>query len=150
MIEDRKQPQSPIDAAAASIAGGGAVHHGAGDEKLAHTSGATGVPTGRDSRETPAGGGTGYVIPGGDGASMVSGSDTMLTTADALIVAGAFRRVMREPDFSGRPAEEDESPDQPEASEPERQLINQELAKEGRDIRSVSSARVKVESNPPS
>jgi len=76
----------------------------------------------------------------------------ILSSADALIVAGAFRRVMREPDFGGRPVEEDESPDQAEPSaELERQLINQELAKEGRDIRSVYSARDwQVHSSPPS
>lgn len=162
MIEERKQPQSPIDAAALSITGGSAAHHGAGDEKAAlHAAGGAlgGAIGGRGSRDAPTGGTGSFVGHGGgvggvnDGASIVSGSDTgMLSGADALIVAGAFRRAMREPDFSGRPVEEDESPDQPEMSpELERQLINQELAKEGRDIRSVSSARdVKVQSSPPS
>lgn len=59
---------------------------------------------------------------------------------------------MRDPDFSGRPVEEDESPDHSEVfPEEEHQLIMQELAIEGRNIPSVSSARdVKVESSPPS
>lgn len=150
-VDERKQPHSPLDAPAPSIAGG------VGDEKVASHVGGTlgGAAAGHGSRDTPVGG-TGSVVGhgGGDGASMVSGSDTpgMLSVADAAIVAGAYRRAMREPDFSARPVVEDESPDQPEASsELERQLISQELAKEGRDIRSVSSARdVKVQSSPPS
>lgn len=154
-VDERKQPHSPLDAAAPSIAGG------VGDEKVAsqsHVGGMLGgAAAGHGSRDTPVGG-TGSVVGhgGGDGASMVSGSDItapgMLSVADAAIVAGAYRRAMREPDFSARPVVEDESPDQPEASsELERQLISQELAREGRDIRSVSSARdVKVQSTPPS
>jgi len=153
MIDERKQPHSPVDALAPSIAGG------AGDEKVASHAGGTlgGAAAGHGSRDTPVGG-TGSAVGhgGGDGASMVSSSDMtapgMFSVADAAIVAGAYRRAMREPDFSAHPVVEDESPEQAEASsELERQLISQELAKEGRDIRSVSSARdVKVQSSPPS
>lgn len=61
-------------------------------------------------------------------------------------MADAFRKALRKPDFAGRPVEEGESPehDNPEANEDE--LLNRELADEGRDIRSVGSSRgVKVE-----
>lgn len=79
-----------------------------------------------------------------DGASIMSGSDAgPFSGADAAIVADAFRQALRKPDFAGRPVEEGESPDQPEPEHQE--LIDRELAEEGRDIRSVSSARdVKV------
>ena len=76
--------------------------------------------------------------PGTDGASVLSGSDAgPFSGADAAIVADAFRQALRKPDFAGRPVEEGESPENRE----EEELISRELAEEGRDIRSVSSAR---------
>lgn len=87
-----------------------------------------------------------------DGASMTSRvSDAgPFSGADAAIMANAFRQALRKPDFADRPVEEGESPDdQPHAGATgpgHSHLINQELAEEGRDIRSVSSSRgVKVE-----
>ena len=56
-------------------------------------------------------------------------------------MAAAFRNVMRKPDFADRPMEEGEV-----VGEKETDVLNRELAEEGRDIRSVSSSRgVKVE-----
>ncbi|KAI0763614.1 hypothetical protein BD413DRAFT_206777 [Trametes elegans] len=87
-----------------------------------------------------------------DGASMMSRTSDAapFSGADAAIMANAFRQALRKPDFADRPVEEGESPDdqpQPGAAGPgHSHLINQELAEEGRDIRSVSSSRgVKVE-----
>lgn len=81
----------------------------------------------------------------GDGASVMSGSDHgLFSGADAAIIAEAFRQEMRKPNFSGRPVEEGESPPEP----PRADVMNRELAEEGRDIRSVRSARdVHVESS---
>lgn len=63
--------------------------------------------------------------------------------ADAAIMADAFRKALRKPDFAGRPVDEGESPENADRKE---ELLNRELAEEGRDIRSVSSSRgVKVE-----
>lgn len=57
-------------------------------------------------------------------------------------MADAFRKMLRKPDFAGQPVEEGESPD----GERENEMINRELAEEGRDIRSVRSERgVRVE-----
>ncbi|TBU31860.1 hypothetical protein BD311DRAFT_818724 [Dichomitus squalens] len=87
--------------------------------------------------------------PGGghDGASMISRtSDTgPFSGADAAIMANAFRQALRKPDFADTPVEEGESPDEP--PQPSRaELLSQELAEEGRDIRSVGSSRgVRVE-----
>lgn len=83
-----------------------------------------------------------------DGASTSSragsaGEAGPFSGADAAIMADAFRKMLRKPDFAGRP-EGEESPD----SHPERkeEILNRELAEEGRDMRSVSSSRgVKVE-----
>lgn len=59
-------------------------------------------------------------------------------------MADAFRKMLRKPDFANRPVSEGDSPDGPEQGKEE--LINRELAEEGRDIRSVSSERgVRVE-----
>ncbi|EIW59569.1 uncharacterized protein TRAVEDRAFT_64545 [Trametes versicolor FP-101664 SS1] len=87
-----------------------------------------------------------------DGASMMSRASDAgpFSGADAAIMANAFRQALRKPDFADRPVEEGESPDdQPHAGSAgpgHSHLINQELAEEGRDIRSVSSSRgVKVE-----
>ncbi|KAH8114620.1 hypothetical protein DFH11DRAFT_1508774 [Phellopilus nigrolimitatus] len=80
-----------------------------------------------------------FVAP--DGAS--THSDSPFSGADAAVMAEAFRKALRKPDFADRPVLEGESPenlqDQPE-------LLNRELAEEGRDIRSVGSSRgVRVE-----
>lgn len=85
-----------------------------------------------------------------DGASTISrtgsaaNNEAPFSGADAAIMADAFRKMLRKPDFAGRPMEEGESPDGPEPSKEE--MIGRELAEEGRDIRSVRSERgVKVE-----
>jgi hypothetical protein len=71
-----------------------------------------------------------------------AGDSGPFSGADAAIMADAFRKMLRKPDFAAAgPVEEGESPE-----EPDEQIINRELAEEGRDIRSVSSSRgVKVE-----
>jgi len=79
-----------------------------------------------------------------DGASTISrpGSATEagpFSPADAAIMADAYRKMLRRPDFAER-VEEDAEPEVRE------DLITRELAEEGRDIRSVSSSRgVRVE-----
>lgn len=171
MLDESKQhpPLSPVDPTSSS-----AGHHlghteekaalfglGAGGAAIgAGAAAAASGPARGNSRDGP-GGGTGSFAGGagvGDTSSIMSGSDTtgtgMLSGADAAIVADAFRQAMRKPDFSGRPVEEDESPDQLEddaaTAERELQLINEELAREGRDIRSVGSARdVRVQGSTP-
>ncbi|KDQ62171.1 hypothetical protein JAAARDRAFT_121803 [Jaapia argillacea MUCL 33604] len=92
------------------------------------------------------------VVQHDDGASIISraqsaGESAPFSGADAAIMADAFRKALRKPDFADRPFEEGESPDHPEDQPPPRtDLINRELAEEGRDIRSVSSSRgVRVE-----
>ena len=87
-----------------------------------------------------------------DGASTISrvgsvGDSGPFSGADAAIMADAFRKALRKPDFVDRPVEEGDSPDQPDIGNPQEDLLlNQHLAEEGRDIRSVSSSRgVKVE-----
>ena len=85
-----------------------------------------------------------------DTASMISRTSAqgLFSDADAAIMANAFRQALRKPDFADRPVEEGESPDDHgQAHGHSRvELINQELAEEGRDIRSVSSSRgVRVE-----
>jgi len=49
-----------------------------------------------------------------DGASTNSDSGGPFSGADAAIMADAFRKMLRKPDFAGRPVEEGESPEQPE------------------------------------
>lgn len=78
-----------------------------------------------------------------DGASEVSrahsaGDSGPFSGADAAIMADAFRKALRKPDFAATPVEEnDDGKDD---------VINRELAEEGRDIRSVGSSRgVRVE-----
>jgi hypothetical protein len=72
-------------------------------------------------------------------------SDLMISAADAAIMADAFRKALRKPDFvGGTPEESSEGKARKEA-----ELLNEELAEEGRDIRSVSSSwgvRVEVQS----
>ncbi|KAI0320162.1 hypothetical protein OF83DRAFT_1053656 [Amylostereum chailletii] len=89
-----------------------------------------------------------------DDASMIShaqshahstGDSGLFSGADAAIMADAFRKVLRKPDFAGRPIEEGDSPETQEPKQDEA-LMNWELAEEGRDIRSVGSSRgVRVE-----
>ncbi|KAG8910397.1 hypothetical protein FRC00_008274 [Tulasnella sp. 408] len=106
-----------------------------------------------------------------DGASTRSVSDAGLFSGqDAAVMADAFRRALRKPDFADRPLEEGESPDtntngvkntpssgaaQPSPSKlpaaatgspaapvhREPDVISRELAEEGRDLRSVSSVK---------
>ncbi|KAG1733053.1 uncharacterized protein EDB91DRAFT_653631 [Suillus paluster] len=79
-----------------------------------------------------------------DGASDVSrthsaGDTGPFSGADAAIMADAFRKALRKPDFAGPPVEEAEE-------HRDDAIMNRELAEEGRDIRSVSSSRgVRVE-----
>jgi len=63
-------------------------------------------------------------------------------------MADVFRKVLRKPGFASEaPIEEGESPDsQDNPRQQSHQLMNWELAEEGRDIRSVGSSRgVRVE-----
>jgi hypothetical protein len=82
-----------------------------------------------------------------DGSSMISHShstETPFSGADAAIMADAFRKALRKPDFVGRTIEEGDSPEAEEQKE--HRLLSRELAEEGRDIRSVGSSRdVRVE-----
>jgi len=82
-----------------------------------------------------------FVSP--DGAS--THSDTPFSGADAAVMAEAFRKALRKPDFATQPVVEGGSPDEQDDGEhPE--LLNRELAEEGRDLRSVDSSRgVRVE-----
>lgn len=84
-----------------------------------------------------------------DGASVTShansAGDGPFSGADAAIMADAFRKALRKPDFAGEPVEEGDSPDVHEDRN-EDDIMNRELAEEGRDIRSVGSSRgVRVE-----
>ena len=122
---ERGGPTSPMLGPAA-LAGAGAAGYGAG--------------TYSDRPPSPSG--------GHDGASMISRtSDTgPFSGADAAIMANAFRQALRKPDFADTPVEEGESPDEPPPQPSRTELLSQELAEEGRDIRSVSSSRgVRVE-----
>lgn len=100
-----------------------------------------------------------------DGASTRSVSDAGLFSGqDAAIMADAFRKALRKPDFADRPLEEGESPSTgtngvkntpspgaptsspanpppPPPPVPEPDVIVRELAEEGRDLRSVSSVK---------
>ena len=83
----------------------------------------------------------------GEDGSLISRSNSaqesaLFSGADAAIMADAFRKALRKPEFmAGTP---EESPEEKALKEAE--LLNKELAEEGRDIRSVSSSRgVKVE-----
>ncbi|KAJ7134405.1 hypothetical protein C8R44DRAFT_662814 [Mycena epipterygia] len=86
-----------------------------------------------------------------DGASTISransaGDPGPFSGADAAIMADAFRKALRKPDFAGRPVEEGESPENDTADANDDELLSRELADEGRDIRSVGSSRgVRVE-----
>ncbi|KAG5643621.1 hypothetical protein DXG03_000588 [Asterophora parasitica] len=83
-----------------------------------------------------------------DGASTISrtgsaaNNEGPFSGADAAIMADAFRKMLRKPDFAQRPVSEGEVPGHDDDGE----MIHRELAEEGRDIRSVSSERgVRVE-----
>lgn len=81
-----------------------------------------------------------------DGASTISrvgslGEGGPFSGADAAIMADAFRKALRKPDFADRPVEEGESPEQLDQGGPKEELLNRELAEEGRDLRSVSSSK---------
>lgn len=77
-----------------------------------------------------------------DGASIISransaGDSGLFSGADAAIMADAFRKALRKPDFAGAPPDE-ESPEEKQRKDVE---MMRELAEEGRDIRSVGSSR---------
>jgi hypothetical protein len=82
-----------------------------------------------------------------DGSSMIShthSTETPFSGADAAIMADAFRKALRKPDFVGGTIEEVDTPEVQEQKE--HLLLSRELAEEGRDIRSVGSSRdVRVE-----
>ncbi|KDN33621.1 hypothetical protein RSAG8_13285, partial [Rhizoctonia solani AG-8 WAC10335] len=78
----------------------------------------------------------GSLINANDGASNRSGETGPISGQDAAILAGAFRAMMRKPDFASRPDEEGESPEEKNARE-----LKEQLAEEGRDIQSVRSER---------
>lgn len=86
----------------------------------------------------------------GDDGSLISRSNSaqesgLFSGADAAIMADAFRMALRKPEFIGETPEESAE----EKARKEAELLNKELAEEGRDIRSVSSSRgVKVEGPP--
>ena len=96
------------------------------------------------------------VIPSGnlatDAASTTSEGGGALSGADAAIIADAFRKKLRKPDFAVRSVDEGDSPDTTGERERETEaagnvVLSRELAEEGRDIRYVSSSKgVKVES----
>lgn len=67
----------------------------------------------------------------------------LFSGADAAIMADAFRMALRKPEFG----ETSKTPeDSPEEQTKEEDLLNKELAEEGRDIRNVGTSRgVKVE-----
>lgn len=84
-----------------------------------------------------------------DGASTTSAGDSgPFSGADAAIMADAFRKMLRKPDFAERLEEGDDSPDGGNEEDDNNRhgpssvgLLGRELAEEGRDIRSVSSER---------
>jgi hypothetical protein len=89
---------------------------------------------------------------GDDGSLSISRSNSaqeagLFSGADAAIMADAFRMALRKPEFGGTSESPEESPE--EKAKNEAELLNKELAEEGRDIRSVSTSRgVKVEGPP--
>ena len=97
------------------------------------------------------------LVPSGnlatDAASTTSDGGGALSGADAAIIAEAFRKKLRKPDFAVRSVDEGDSPDTTAERERESEaagnvVLSRELAEEGRDIRYVSSSKgVKVESS---
>jgi hypothetical protein len=103
---------------------------------------------GRHASTATSHGGAAPSVVSPDGASTISragsaGDPGPFSGADAAIMADAFRKALRKPDFAGRPVEEGESPEHDEggAGANEDELLRGELADEGRDIRSVGSSR---------
>ncbi|KAI0248566.1 hypothetical protein BJV78DRAFT_1156403 [Lactifluus subvellereus] len=118
---------------------------GSASPMIADTTGAGGPPQSPVMEQAPALRPASLYSPN-DGSSMTSHahSDTPFSGADAAIMADAFRKALRKPDFAGRPIEEGDSPESQEQKE--HRLLSRELAEEGRDIRSVGSSRdVRVE-----
>ena len=94
-----------------------------------------------------------------DAASTISDSGGPFSGADAAIMADAFRKMLRKPDFAEGTVPEGDSPGADGAEEEDvaaaaaastsNIVLSRELAEEGRDIRSVASSRgVKVETRP--
>lgn len=109
--------------------------------------GAKGIATGEAAGPATSGAPGTHERHAGDDGSLISRSNSaqesgLFSGADAAIMADAFRMALRKPEFMGETPEE--SPEEKAMKEAE--LLNKELAEEGRDIRSVSSSRgVKVE-----
>jgi hypothetical protein len=84
-----------------------------------------------------------------DGASTISrahSESAPFSGADAAIMADAFRKALRKPEFPAGAPEEGETPDS-QKERREAELLGAELAQEGRDLRSVGSSRdVRVQS----
>ncbi|EIN12583.1 hypothetical protein PUNSTDRAFT_81866, partial [Punctularia strigosozonata HHB-11173 SS5] len=134
---------SPMMAEAAGLAGAGAAARSppTTEEMVATTEGGVTDPLVRAPSTVP-----------GDGASEISrahseSSASPFSGADAAIMAEAFRKALRKPDFAAQTLEEGESPDSLGVVGPkEGELLNAQLKEEGRDIRSVGSSRgVRVE-----
>jgi len=115
MMADAQSPRSPIGGAALAGAGAaGSVRHRA--SSIASPDAASSISHGGSAAE------------GGP-----------FSGADAAIMADAFRKALRKPDFAVNPLEEGENNG---GSQPNNGgLMNRELAEEGRDIRSVESSR---------
>ncbi|KAF9651624.1 hypothetical protein BDM02DRAFT_3184373 [Thelephora ganbajun] len=108
--------------------------------------GAKGLATGEAARLATGGPSGIHEKATGDDGSLISRSNSaqesgLFSGADAAIMADAFRMALRKPEFMGGTPEENPE----ENTRKEAELLNKELAEEGRDIRSVSSSRVKVE-----
>jgi hypothetical protein len=85
-----------------------------------------------------------------DGASTISRahSDAVpFSGADAAIMADAFRKALRKPEFAGGQLEEGDTPDS-QKEQRQNELLGRELAEEGQNLRAVSSSRdVRVQAN---
>lgn len=114
MAEAHSSPQSPITGTSAS-------HHHYGASPFAAA-------------------GAGMAVRSNDGTESVSDAGPF-SGQDAAIMADAFRKALRKPDFGDRPMEEGESPDTGDTAAKPDPVLRRELAEEGRDIRSVSSVR---------
>lgn len=138
MVQKDVGPHSPLlGAEAGAAAAGGILGAGAAGHERRRSAGSIVSPDGTSSVSG---------AHGSEGAGPFTG-------ADAAIMADAFRQALRKPDFASRPVEEGESPeakaeDSEESGGTEKRavgqghgLLSQELADEGRDIRSVSSSR---------
>lgn len=84
-----------------------------------------------------------------DGASGISGEGGPFSGADAAIMADAFRKMLRKPDFAAiGEGDSPESQAEAGATATGQEVMNRELAEEGRDLRSVASSRgITVESH---